>query len=106
MKRVTNDAVWERHVRFAPDGKRIAYLVMRGLETFVMVKPFPDGDARDVGRGDDLAWSPDGSRLASRDDKGVFLSIKYCPALAPWLPSSPAARTGPADGGFGAVVLG
>ena len=70
---LTDDPAREDHVRFAPDGSRVAYLVTTGLDTHVVVHPLPDGPPRDLGPGDDLEWSPEGRWLASRDDRGIFL---------------------------------
>ena len=72
-RRLTTTSEREKGACFSPDGKRLAFLIMRNLEHRVQVLDMATGAVRDVGPGDAIAWSPDAARIASRDENGIFL---------------------------------
>jgi len=72
-RRLTNSREREKGMRFSPDGKGLAFLVMRNLEHRIQVLDVSTSVIRDLGPGEDVAWSPDGTALASRDAKGLFI---------------------------------
>jgi len=67
-RQFTSSAKSERHPRWSPDGKRLAFLSNRGDVDQIYVIPRAGGEARVLTDGkhaiSDFAWSPDGKRLA------------------------------------------
>lgn len=72
-RRLTNSPEREKGVRFAPDGRRLSFLIMRNLGHRVQVLDLATGSVRDLGPGDDATWSPDSARLVSRQQDGLFI---------------------------------
>lgn len=59
------------------DGRRLAYVRERGRGTEVVVMGVDGADARAVGRGSVLAWSPDGEWLAVlQEEVGVIQAVR------------------------------
>jgi dipeptidyl aminopeptidase/acylaminoacyl peptidase len=67
-RQFTSSPKSERHPRWSPDGKRLAFLSNRGDVDQVYMIPRAGGEARALTDGkhaiSDFAWSPDGKRLA------------------------------------------
>jgi len=72
-RRLTNSREREKGACFSPDSTRIAFLAMRKLLHRIQVLDIATLKIRDLGPGDDVAWSPAGKHLAARDAKGLFI---------------------------------
>jgi len=70
---LTNTPDRKKGLVLSADGKKLAYLVAKGLGTHVFVQPI-DGEAVELCRGNDAIFSPDDRYAVSRDANFLFMT--------------------------------